>query len=116
MGFLDRLDDRFVGAKGQPPDARRTNAWHWFGVAITLAVVTAGLLSSGTSGHNPVVWTLAGMGLGSLLFGGRRVAQGPPSATVHGPESDAQGAIPIGAESDIHNFASSIVEAEQQRK
>ncbi len=52
-------------------------AGDWFGVAITLAVVVAGFVASGN--NNPAVWPLAGMALGSLLFGGRLAATQRPS-------------------------------------
>jgi len=76
MGLLDRLDDRVLGARRQPADPRRIPAGHWFDVAITLELVVAGLVTSGSS--NPAIWHLAGTALGSFLFGGRAVASQRP--------------------------------------
>ena len=77
MGFLQRLDDRVMGPKGQPPNPRRMKAGHWFGIAVVLAIVVAGFVASGS--HNPALWPLAGMAIGSLVFGGNRARRGPPS-------------------------------------
>lgn len=48
-------------------------AGHWFGVAVTLVVVVAGFLAAGSD--NPAIWALAGMALGSLVFGGISAAK-----------------------------------------
>jgi hypothetical protein len=111
VGFLDRLDDCVVGPKGQPPDPRRMRAGHWLGIAVVLAVVVAGFLSSGS--NNPVVWPLAGMALGSLIFGRRSaVSQRPPTAP--GPVgNDDEGNQAIGGDTESHSLASRIADAEQ---
>jgi hypothetical protein len=69
MGFLERLDECVIGPKSQSPDPRRIKAGRWFGVAVILVVVIAGFMASGW--NNPVIWPLAGMALGSLIFAGR---------------------------------------------
>jgi hypothetical protein len=88
-------------------------AGHWFGIAVTLVVVVAGFVASGS--NSPAIWPLAGMALGSLLFGGRAAGSQRPlkpggsNTTTEAQQPDDS------ADEDIHNLASSIVDAERGR-
>jgi hypothetical protein len=113
VGFLNRLDDRVIGPNGQPADPRRMRAGHWFGVAITLTVVIAGFLASGS--NNPAVWPLAGMAIGSVVMGTRKVTARAAATSGTGGEGDASAAHEA-TESDIHDLSGRILDAEQQRK
>jgi hypothetical protein len=115
VGFLDRLDDRVVGAKGQPPDPRRMRAAHWLWVTLVLVLVIAGFLSSGR-GNNPVVWPLAGMALGSFIFGGRKAASARPPETPEGNDVSHERPTRGRTEADIQRLAGGIAEAEQHRE
>ena len=115
MGLLDRLDDRVLGPKDQPPDPRRMRAGHWFGVAVVLAIVIASLISSG-GGNNPAIWPLAGMATGSLIFAGRRVASQRASTPPYREQPSDDATARTAADGDIQRLAGGIVDAEKRRE
>ena len=85
-------------------------AGHWFGVAITLAIVVAGFIASGSD--NPAIWPLAGMAAGSVLIGGRTVTS-QRSSKAGAPDARATQHPWDAGDRDIHDFASTIVEGER---
>ena len=83
-------------------------AGHWFGVAITLAILVAGLIASGS--RNPAIWPLAGMAAGSVLFGGRAHLSNRSSA----PDARETQHQLDPSDRDIQDFASTIVEGDRR--